>query len=540
MHAVFQTPELLHLVFKLLKKDDQVQFGCVCSSIWDVAIEHVWRDVPRLSCLLYLLGNALTTPKRGLIRLSRKLVDSDWIRLKMYAPFVKSLGLGSTYNHDNCPTDNATFSPYVFDAVMRYSHGKVILPNLGSLYLDRRGGAISTRIAQIIIGPALRVVDIRILSPGPSLSVLPTRPYDDILEVFTMLYTRCQDIEDLSLYVGRNPQYPGFCGSLASTIRTQKNLQCLSLHLPNVSTDLLQAIGQSKRLKEVALNCLRESVPQVAHGPPLSTVERLDIQGEAVPCSAILQDISAATLTALRLVVSTTHIDVAAFHLISQLSNLREINLCIHTQVLWEFFKPALSCSQLLEVDFMSTYIVLDADGSRVEEMARSWPALRKLDFGLVGRGGPQVTLMDLQCFATHCPRLNSLAIAVDVMPEGLPRENSRLVSLPSLKEVELKLSRSGNVEYASKVAFVIDDMWPNLEIGTTGWAVWGVFRTGRLPIEYDTWGKIWGVVSRRHEERGIAKLRDGQYYWGVDARRRYWGFGGRRRPEPLVNSPWQ
>ncbi|KAG8883405.1 hypothetical protein FRB97_006687 [Tulasnella sp. 331] len=534
------------------ENDDDTQFGHRpeeaqgWDAVWEasgkkasgqIMLQHVWKEVPNLSCLLFLLGSVLNLTEGEPVKLSRTLVLSDWTRFNFHAPFVKSLTITDI--------DIQDFDPSTFDEIIRYFHEQCILPHLTSINLGQ-GAALTPAIHRLSFGPSIRKVETTILSPCSfNQQLAPNQRsdayYDGIFALLHSLPARCSDIDDLSVSIRPlERETASVHDALATTLGNLQGIRSLALNIEGPSIPLLQAISQLLHLRWLRLLSLRSDVPWEPLSSSFRAVECLEILGDCAPCATILGTIAASTMKSLRIAVYPSAPDpppMPPLKIVSRLSNLREIQLDFDFKwTRWEHFQPLLKCSRLRLVRLVCPRSSLDIDDGTVEEMARSWPELRELNVaycwgdqndwdGIYGwsaddRAAPPITLTGLACFGGLCPYLSSLTISVDARPENQKQSLSDHLPLLSLRKANLAYSMVGAEQSASAIANMIDRMWPNLEVGWTDWCSGQPeydgdeeFVNGREEME--TWKAVWEATGKQdHWERHTYEWKDVKIYY--------------------------
>ncbi|KAG8981339.1 hypothetical protein FRB90_007321 [Tulasnella sp. 427] len=141
----------------------------VCWLFWAPASRLVWRDVPWFSHLLRLFPEyrraASCEYENEYVEYARfitELTPTSWTRFRLYAPFVRKLGI-------NVEQEN-------YDALIRlciHSNGQLLLPHLQEIYIEvgfSEAGMVSAQgmqeIFEILLGPSLKAIDFRDVGQG--------------------------------------------------------------------------------------------------------------------------------------------------------------------------------------------------------------------------------------------------------------------------------------------------------------------------------------------------------------------------------------
>ncbi|KAI0045993.1 hypothetical protein FA95DRAFT_73642 [Auriscalpium vulgare] len=109
MHKVLTVPELLHLIFTSLSRNDQGKVACVCRAWVDIARDHIWETVTDPCELFEILApmEHVGDPSRNTYsayrnhkqhKFARRPTVADWARFEKISRRVRRLQFPSFYN----------------------------------------------------------------------------------------------------------------------------------------------------------------------------------------------------------------------------------------------------------------------------------------------------------------------------------------------------------------------------------------------------------------------------------------------------------
>lgn len=331
------------------------------------------------------------------------------------------------------------------------------------------------------------------------------------------VYAARASIQSLMISLnGPTPSNSVTLDHLLQGISASTNLQSLSLTaLGPIPPDFLRALGRLPILRDLKIEGLLDGPDFGSRNDgAFPSLDTLAVEGDLRSLFALLSHAAGASLTVLRLNITQDHPGVGSLAAITRCINLRELELIVEDMELrWEDLQPILRCRSLQVVEVNCWLSALGVDDTTVAKMARAWSQLRKLKWREswdridVGETLP-VTLRGLEVFATHCPHLEHLEIAVDARPAVIPDgalTSSTLKPLLSLTKVNLGLSVAGSWDHLTDLTRTIDDLWPNLQTGTVRWKEEGLGRTFWLEEE-ELWDCVWRHLGERQHARKVVE----------------------------------
>lgn len=250
------------------------------------------------------------------------------------------------------------------------------------------------------------------------------------------------------------------------------------------------------------------------------SLQTLGVQAGIDDIPNILQSIESRLLLTLSVVIDpptaetnlgTSLVDVGRF------SSLSDISIKFpHIRGTWESFKPLLALPLLEEVELTGDDLARTIGDPQIRDMAQAWPLLRSLivvdchlrrtrtrrRLGMGGEYPPAATLLGLSTFATNCPGLKELVIAIDA--RAVPKDIALLAV--GQKVESLRFPDSWADERVLEVAKFIAKVWPNHRYPALGICNCD----GRVDVGRDErWEAIWRKASELIGRRFIFKGRN-------------------------------
>lgn len=238
------------------------------------------------------------------------------------------------------------------------------------------------------------------------------------------------------------------------------------------------------------------------------SLQSLEVQAGVYDISNILKSVESKLLT-LSVVVDpppaetnlgTSLADVGRF------SSLSAISIKFpHIRGTWDSFKPLLTLPLLEEINLTGDDIARTIGDPQLRDMAQAWPLLRSLividchlrrtqlqtsrRLGMGGEYPPAATLLGLSVFATNCPGLEELVIAIDA--RAVPKDIALLAI--GHKVETIRFPDSWADKRVLEVARFIAKVWPNHRYPDPGLCACN----GRLDVGRDErWEVIWRTAS--------------------------------------------
>ncbi|KAJ7658605.1 hypothetical protein DFH06DRAFT_1327185 [Mycena polygramma] len=393
-----------------------------CITFKDPALDHLWRStpLPRLltSCMpsdlwdvdMHRLLRGPRAARNRTLRLLRPIYDSDWERVRLYAPRIRTLTSGRG-SRDRWSLEA------IFPA-LSLAFPESLLHNLQDL--------------QCLGERCPKLTDISIAA-GPGLDL---RPLSRFVARLSLAETICvpwleQDaVEHLSklptlksLTMGRLPE--AVAASAAAIAPAFAGLRHLSLE-DGMHADVTQFL---QMCRDVPLETLNVAL---RHFAPTADIHTF--------LTAITASVSHSTLTRLRF-------DGGSYSFHKPTSGVHPV----HPDTI-----ELLLCFNNLTSLHVTSVLGFDLDDDTVSRMARAWPRMESLYLAPI-RGSsaprPRTTLASLYSIARHCARIVALAIAFDgsdipspsaASPRNESLRELRVLHSPITRAVAMKQFLSG------------------------------------------------------------------------------------------------
>ncbi|KAF8207595.1 hypothetical protein K438DRAFT_2078157 [Mycena galopus ATCC 62051] len=490
---VLDVPELLDMIFGFLDHASNVSNASVCKRWSEIALDTLWRDLDDLYRLFGILKPLRPTvtgdPGSPHAFLTPPDAD-DWRRLEKYSRRVRRL----TYQVD--PERPRSICPTVFEDVARTRVTLSILPGIHTLVWDA-----APSLAVIFMQPTVKHFTLWLPE-----SIAP----DSHLPFFRDVVSRMPNLTTLDIrsVVPMHSIEP----SMVFLLQNLTKLRKVVLPRFSVTTHIAQTLQHLEDLGTVEFQYGSE------HGcgdPSDTEVFKPTLTMGAFPslfdwsltcsvedCASIMRQSSAPTnLTALYVDSRLMESPAAVHELLTVLAqtcqlleSLGIITLVNDTEPLqaladvpteerinYSTLRPVQDFPNLTIFEITHQY-PLDLKLADLEQLARSWPSLRKLVLNnepVVSNECP-LTLEALIPFAKYCPELEQLGLFINASTADLP-SNYQLDlppsyrSRPFVKLRRLSMGVSLIVE-AGAVALFLSQICPletYIECGIT-WEIQG------------------------------------------------------------------
>ncbi|KIJ63279.1 hypothetical protein HYDPIDRAFT_41125 [Hydnomerulius pinastri MD-312] len=469
MHDCFQIPEVVALisskiseeVFAFLSPPERasearvavLSFARSCRAFKEPALDVLWSKLTSLEPLIRCLPRDLwrRSSPGGPLVIERALFAQDWETFHYYARRVRCLKVVTPPQID-----------ISFLLAVSGSPSSSLLPNLTDLlWFDMSG--VSSLLLRFFLGPSLQTLNLRgcrptqlaqqavIASLGrfcPSLRRLT-------MESIELPATNCRAICDLKhltyLDVGCiNRRALEHLSSLQSLV--ELDVAAVETTLPNRSFRPVTTFAQNLRLLRITAPTF-PSACSLLDGTSFS-LEELIIEVQKLGSTSL----NVCLLTTLRsFTVTLTKCQIRMWT--TKTTDLNDTRFSFSLAGI----APLLSCHKLQELLLYDSFRSV-IDDSDMERMAKSWPELTELHFGVdhPWRDPPKLTLSGLCSLLEHCPLLSCLEVAFIAQVSG------PLTSTPPKKRTVNKricsLSvGSSPIEEPLKVAAFLSAFLPNL-----------------------------------------------------------------------------
>ncbi|KAK7033004.1 hypothetical protein R3P38DRAFT_2700446 [Favolaschia claudopus] len=431
---VLEIPELLDMIFGYLEPCFNASNASVCKRWSEIALDTLWRDLddlPRLFGLLKPLRPSGESPDSPQVFITPPDAG-DWTRLEKYSRRIRCL----THRPDQC---TVSLCPTVFEDVARTRTTLNILPNMKSLVWHDLP-ALGVIFMQSTVTHFSFLIPNEYAEPDAALPTFRdiTSRMPHLLTLDLRSHIPMHDMEDNILFLLRGlPKlrkvvFPRFSITtrVAQTLQHHENLGCIEFQY-----ELNQGCGDPQDTEVFAPTLKQGGFPSLYDLSLTCTVQDL---------TTFMGQPSAPTnLTALyvdsRLVESPTAIHELLTVLVEScqlLESLGIITLIEYSEwsrslahipmtdrVNYSTLRPVQNFPNLTIFEITHQY-PLDLTLEDLEQLARSWPSLRKLILNnepLVCNEPSSLTLKALIPFAQYCPELEQLGLFINASTADLP-----------------------------------------------------------------------------------------------------------------------
>ncbi|KAJ7158899.1 hypothetical protein C8R46DRAFT_1178256 [Mycena filopes] len=418
---VLVIPELLDMIFSYLDDRSNAANASVSKQWSEVALDTLWRDLDslhRLFSILTPLKQVGETPDQDSPYAFVLAPDAeDWGRLEKISRRVRRLIYVDSNRPRLCPT--------VFEDVARTRTSLNLLPNLTSLAWN---GPLS--LAVMFFHPNVKRFVLQLPEFIPPDSPLPFfRDVASRMPHLTLLDLRTNvpmhDLEDAatSLIRGlaklRKIIFPRFSTTsrIVETLATLKDLGCIEFH------------GAFSSLWDLSLTCALDDcttfMKQVFAPTNLTALyvdSRLMESPTAVHELLVVLADTCQLLESLGIITLVGHVTGAECQTLAEVPSAARISFAT--------LRPLSNFPNLNIFEIIHQY-PLDVTLEDLEQLARSWPSLRKLVLNnepVVSDEFSSLTIAALLPFARYCPELEQLGLFV----------NASTADLPSTSQVDL------------------------------------------------------------------------------------------------------
>ncbi|KAJ7622714.1 hypothetical protein DFH06DRAFT_1447192 [Mycena polygramma] len=423
----------------------------------------------------------------------RPIHPSDWDRLRLYAPRVKTLGSGFTWSlHNVFPSLNLV-SPIA------------LFRNLQTLNWEQDD--VNFHHIHMFLRPTLTRINFRLCSDPETASSL-----------LAILMKRCPKLTEIFISSGHLHLRP--------VSRFVLDLQAVeALSIPGLDQDALEHLSQLQTLKLLSLE-----------SPPRFTSLRTSRPNPNFPALRTLR-VNSPTITPMahffrtcrNVSLETCHMTLFNYFTVAELcsfvdrlsgavshSSLAELSVEIDREPLHDP-DPALYtvlpdtlcllfCFSNLTYLALSSLLGFDFDDEAVEQMARAWPRMEVLDLSTpMCCDTPRTTPACLQIFARHCPRLSSLTMAFNgtVVPEAT-LTSAAYTPHERLRDLDVQHSP---ITSAVAMAHFFLGSFPNLTGISTNWEFYDGVDVDEFPEQREwvgylnCWKEVHTLLAELREE---------------------------------------
>ncbi|KAF8194473.1 hypothetical protein K438DRAFT_1934637 [Mycena galopus ATCC 62051] len=470
MHHCLQISEIVDLIVAQFEPQTCWQASCLaalartCTTFHNSALDRLWKEQRNILNLIQCMPEDLweTTDIDGDITLTprRALIVSDWDRVLTYAHRIKFLFCCDS--HANSPSNPTMIGVYL---TLQRSEipGDFLLPNLEQLWWYHHEATDSSFIT-LFLGS--RISSIRLCD----------RPDGHCPALGTLLERRL-DLLSVTVHSVDWESSSSQRTQLFSFVRTLPHVEFLDVRTMDCET--LSHLGQLVSLKTLRVLFSRslsiEGIPDRSMFAGLRIV-RIHDRGLDISASiAFLRTWNNPRLTSFEACFRSVALEnawalyeaLAAHCAHEHLHNLMvdiypgdSPDIIPHPGY---FFRPLFTFTQLryVELQVPGSY---DLDNEIISDMARAWRNIEELQLRSPAvYQPPACTLLSLEAFAQHCPRLRLLSMTLDatIVPEtDLESTSVQCVRQDTLTSLDVGYSR---ISDPTSVARFISSNFGNL-----------------------------------------------------------------------------
>ncbi|KAG8970979.1 hypothetical protein FRB90_010634, partial [Tulasnella sp. 427] len=461
------------MICSTLRQGDLSRLIRVHSTLWENVIRSVWEKVPWLSCL----SNLIPRTRAGDTDLAPG-PEQQWARFDMYAKYIRELKVEfqwaelDTYTallnawlqrqqYSDCPN---SFAPHV-------QHLTVVLPavNHAMESVDAWAPLLSDALVSFNL-------TISIATSGVGSNV-----YAMVTPCLEALRNHASRLQTLTLQVSEMFGLPESCAqTLVKTVRALDRLTSLGLDFsPGIRTRVVREILAAGQFTRLYVGSIDEG-----YGEETSTWDvpgglvSLGLVGDHDEMRGLVEAIGPSSLKRLTFKQSETSRGMpqepsveAASRMLERFPNLVQLELDL---TLGGFDELLLSRDQLRNL----THLTLGPEAcfsiSLSEQVLSSLAALLpKIEELRIIQEGPDFTididepascilLPALECFATSCPRLRKLSLAVSIR-HASQKVLAKLQPHPALRDFDMLQSTIPPAAEPDNVAGTIAKLFPKL-----------------------------------------------------------------------------
>ncbi|KAJ7658601.1 hypothetical protein DFH06DRAFT_1406993 [Mycena polygramma] len=434
MHDCLKIAELVDMIcsqFDCSERGDHRALAAVartCRRFQDPAMDHLWRSTTLARLLIRCMPSDLWDVEKRKVRQLRPIFDSDWQRVRLYAPRIRMLASG----HDRSLLNE------IFPS-LSLAFPQSLLRNVQHLRWYHHW--YDFHYIRLFLHPSLTGIDLHLASTWDC-SLLPRLGEScPRLADINITANFDVDLQPLSRFVARLPV-------------------AKDISVPWLEQDALEHLSKLPMLKSLAMERLPEGLADSSARivPAFSGLRRSFIgQGTLADTTQFLlmcRDVPLETLTVRRSgpgypSAADTHDLFTVLAARVSHSTLTLLHIDGHGY-LWhkpdpeviDLIRPAtlvlLLCFDNLTTLHLTSGLGFDLDDDTVSRMARAWPRIEHLHLAgiLPAASRPRATFAGLYSIAQHCPRISALTLAFD--GSGVPSPSPASPRNESLRQLDV------------------------------------------------------------------------------------------------------
>ncbi|KAG8914326.1 hypothetical protein FRC01_004122 [Tulasnella sp. 417] len=458
MHPLWEIPEVVSEFIRLLPKKDQVQVAQVNTTLWEIAIRYIWREVPNIKnfCRLFPpnLWNKVQDTSTSPPSLNRELQDGDWSRSLLHSCHTRAIDYSIGDLRNVAPPE-----------IWNHRLLSAAFPRLESLAVsdfDESGDPGPINIIPLLLRPSLRSVDLfteMCTADSPVISVLQT-----------ITENKAFSLEELGFHLIWET-FP-VNGVVAQAIASQTYLRRLTIGGLSELADLAESAKHLPFLEQLDVQGIGwpSGAPEEKdNGLGFYSLATFVMAGHPTMIHNLLRSIGSDRLARVALTFKHWGSADLSSELIAEMRRFRprlvHLQLNVQGWFGWEDLQPVLDLPELQSFHLVSVGVgSRDITTERVRLMIEAWPNLTQLR---LHTPPSHVTLSALACIATHCPNLRKLAMTFDagkaMNPSGLQNIDASFSNQAlELFDVMATTFDAGDEE---GLADVFRSWWPNARL---------------------------------------------------------------------------
>lgn len=485
MHALWDIPELVQLIFGLVDRRTVTQLARVCRLFWLQALPLIWRSVDGLGPLLRLLpedavtrsldgsfyvslyhgrawlqallnGSSLPSQVRGPFTVTRALEKSDWDRFLMHLQHVRQFCY-------------CVWEQHALLELAPYLPSTPIMQNLSSVQFSMRCKLeVDSELLGHFLLPSVTDVDVFVIFEE-----------EDAQRSLHRLATaiKLPHLRSFSITVAFLPE-DDVGSSVSHVLRSHQSIERLTLYIEkgHEIQEVLRLAGQLPHLRHFEMREYDGTVLSL-DDDSFPALESLKLSTASHCLDPLLVWVPSEKIKWLRVEVQDRHElrDASGtpladcFRAIGTFTHLKVLDVTLEVVTTWETVHHILDCKEL------QTFVITLRRGSglelqerHLEQMGRAWRDLKTLRLQLPeGNGGRNsfMKLSYLRVIATEFRNLQALKINIDARAAAISRFNLPDLTVPpqySLQELDVDVSL---LDKAGEkiIGPLLASWWPNV-----------------------------------------------------------------------------
>ncbi|KAG8944808.1 hypothetical protein FRC04_001546 [Tulasnella sp. 424] len=422
MHRVWAIEEVASNILCFLDWPDQARMARVCRRLWGTAIPLIWEELYDVSVFKTFLDFEEDDPDDGnaikddlSVPSQHRSFLSD--RLALHSQFIRKMEFD---------IDSKTY--------------RIVEPLLGTPSF--RESLIRLRSLELTVGLLNNTDDASIIFRAfytPNLTHIRivvdvvhhhvcAEPFRGLVQAVTASHLPA--LRSLGLQSNGGTRADPFY--LEEALRAHQQLESVEIVTPDCNREVLEILKNLPVLRTLELRFSRHltdesPLPSIGKGFP--HLISLDVRTELTTIKQLLPSIESNQVEVLKM--SIYHDESTQDHRmdtmlegLSRFKELKEVELQLGIDIIWEDIEPVLACRGLTSFSLISTQLKwIPIDRAHLDGMVQAWPNLSDLAithaYHRPSTGSPLIKLADLVHLTNTCPSLRSLRISFDARQDG-------------------------------------------------------------------------------------------------------------------------